>query len=229
MEKNKQEILNKITSVVESLFSDLFSVQKDVDTKKKELQETIAKTSIFFASMDDAQKELAQEKIILNRKSNDLEKEMQSFNIEKAKHEKKVLADLELTKQEISKRDVLKKEISELTAQIDSLKTKEEIGKAVLLDIQNKQEEINSLNKEIDSLKKERDDFFTSFVKEKNTSTKELNDIKENISLEKSIVLPKLKEVEEKEALLKEKENSLNTVIDRYQKLYAEKGAGFRI
>lgn len=229
MEKNKQEILNKITSAVESLFSDLFSVQKDVDTKKKELQETIAKTSIFFSSMDDAQKELAQEKIILNRKSNDLEKEIQSFNIEKAKHEKKVLADLELTKQEISKRDVLKKEISELTAQIDSLKTKEEIGKAVLLDIQNKQEEVNSLHKEIDSLKKERDDFFTSFVKEKNTSTKELNDIKENISLEKSIVLPKLKEVEDREALLKEKENSLKTVIDRYQKLYAEKGAGFRI
>ena len=225
IEQTKQTIVSIMSSNIDSLFKELDIVLKSIEEGESKL----VSLSLDYTNLENE----------INESKNNIQLEINKLNRNKAEH----IEDVNNFKIQVDKFEKRKNEFENNINSYTKIKDK------LVSDIDLLNKELKSLDtkikakivlaNELDVVKKELSDKNSSLkdiiekveaLKTEKTKLKqELDKINKDIEEKRNIVLPTIEELKEREKILSIKESDLQIIIDRYKKLYAEKGSGFNI
>jgi chromosome segregation ATPase len=229
MENLKEKISRLVMGYIQNIFSELDELESCIKEKKDTLhsltveadelaiknKELRHENSDFLNNLRIEKDRLQSEKDLLNSKSAEIDVKIKVADkaLNAIKESRDVLAkEIESLQEQkngfgkfIEERDNLMSELNSLGKQIEyKLNEIKQANLAVEQVEKEKKAEIDKLEEEIKKLQKERDDAVKN-------------------------ILPKINELNERERILREREDAMNVVIERYKRLYGEKGAGFKV
>ena len=225
IEQTKQTIVSIMSSNIDNLFKELDAIIKSIEEGESKL----VSLSIDYTNL---QNEISESK-------NNIQIDINKLNQNKAEHAEDVenfknqVEKFERRKSEfennlsshIKSKDKLINEIDTLNKEVKSLNVKIKAKEVLVNELESVKEELKQNNEVLKNIK----DDIENIKLEKNKLLKDLDLINKDIEDRRKIVLPTIEELKSKEKLLLIKENDLQIIIDRYKKLYGEKGSGFNI
>jgi len=229
MNKNKTEIIKAIGKCIEDTFNELDEVNEEISSEKKKL----VAITVEYANINNA---ILEQKRSIEKETSELKREKDSFAEEKAEfniavsrnNERKASLENELA-EKVKSRDIAKKEIDSLSEKLQSLSIQVKAKQTLT-------EELESISRLVvektDELKRVSGEYSDKVNKYEGTIAyvkNELEEITNEIEKKKNIVLPTIEALNKREKDLADKENNLNIIIERYKKLYSDKGVGFRV
>lgn len=222
---NKQQLQN----IFNKLIDEAFVALADVENKTKEQNEKLVSLTSEYVSLQDiiskAKKDILDERKnieaaqrIHDDKVLDFSNEVNKFNKSKEMWESqatqlisqkgKLITDIRLMEEGLATLALKEKSKSIINEELTSLNIQLKDKKSELLDVSNKYSSLESSIREAQS---------------------RFEDINYELEKQKAIILPSVSSVNEREKLVAKREGDLQIIIDRYKKLYADKGVGFSI
>lgn len=222
---DKQQLQN----IFNKLLDEAFIALAEVTNKTKEQSEKLVSLTSEYISLQDT---------IYKAKKNIVD-EKRSLEIHKIAHDDKVINfNNQVNKFNKSKKDYeddFVKNASQRNKILDDINTLEEVLTSLDLKIKSKSiinEELTSLNNQLKEKKSELIGLGNEYSSLQSSIKKlqfELQDMNKEIEKQKSIVLPTISSLNEREKLVAKREGDLQVIIDRYKKLYSDKGVGFKV
>lgn len=229
---NKEKIQQTKQTIVSIMSSNIDGVFKELDTVIKSIEEGESKLVSLSLDYTNLENEISEIR-------SNIQLEMNKLNRNKAEH----LEDVNNFKSQVDK---FEKRKSEFENNLNSyIKTKDKLTSDIdllnkeLKSLETKIKAKTVLANELDAVKKELSDKNCSLKEvlekievlktDKIKLTQELDKINKEIEEKRKIVLPTIEDLKEREKAILVKESDLKIIIDRYKKLYGEKGSGFNI
>lgn len=221
----KQRILKQLTNGVDVLFSSideakikLSNIEKSIVSTGQELLEVNSEVTLLRKEKNLIAKQISVENSSIQKEKNEL------VSLRKDTKDNVQRANKELTTIE-NQIKTFKQTKIELEKEIRSTESIKKLSVSLERNLNNLAKEIKEKNKELKSIATQEE----SFVKSIKDKQRELSSIEEVILAREKETLPKVEELNDREERIKEKEQALVVVENRYRKLYADKGARFKV
>lgn len=229
METNRTNILQIIKKCIDDTFNELDYVKNMTSAEEKKL----ISLTLEYANV---QKEISDSKKEINLELNNLERDKQLFKLENDNfknevtkfNEKKSKIEIDL-QDKINTRKRIGEEIEVLSKKLESLNVKIQAKETLTSELESISRLVSEKRKEFKELQVLCDEKIKSTAKTQTEAEKLLKSINEDIEQRRKAVLPTINMLEEREKKVKEREDNINIIIERYKKLYADKGVGFRV
>lgn len=227
--KTKKETIEMIVALTESVFSEINSVASGIETKKRELFDVTVKYTELNKKIESLEDSLRERENKLKEKESIIEQELAKIRQISEKTEYDRMNANEEINEKVAQRDLIMKEIDSLKKEKESISFLSDAKKILEDEIEILKLQIVKTRSNIESDEKEASEHLKKIIVEIEEKRKELSGIDSEIEKKKKETLPKIQDIEKREAELKKKEESMATVIKRYERLYADKGVSFKI
>ena len=227
--KLKEELLNAVSTTIDSVLKELSIIDNEISKKKEELIKISSEYSNVFTETEKAKEEIVSREIKLNSdivRFEDMERNLNQKIDSFEKHLNEV--ELEL-KEKVKSRDSIVLETKQLQDKLDKMSALSITKSTIIKEIDEQKNQLSSLQKEIEDTKNEQDSLIKDLESKKALLVKELSSIEKDIKQKQDVIFPQLNALTERESTLNKKEADLKIVEERYRRLYADAGASFKL
>lgn len=229
MDELKQTLIDQFGKATNTAFTNLADVLEKTSKAQAELDRITSEHAAFVAGQSVISKSNTDQSNALNRRSAKITEE--ELNLENKKSATKT--ELETIAKEVSSQLSLREKITSEIAVLESEKGNKEL---IVLAIKALESELDKVTKivtekknELNKVSLEVTDYMKAFDMDKKVKEKELAEIKEKIETDRSVILPTIESLNIEKRVLEEKRKALLIIEERYKKLYASVGAGFKV
>lgn len=227
--KIKTSTITDLSQVFEKAQKQYDEVNIEIERAQKQLAELTNQYVTISKDIEVDKEKLVAENRKLNNARNILENDTANFQSDKNAFEAKKLSINAQVDTLTKTRDQLKSEIDSIKAEIESSKTLTGIKATLLSEIEELNNTIAMKRDAIALAEKSQSSILKEFETNKSLISAEIEAVKKAVDEQKSIVLPKLNEIEDREKAVAKREADVEIIVNRYKKLYADQGAGFTI
>jgi len=203
-----EEETSKVKSELSQASSRLIAVTAEANRIKAEAQDQLRQAENEMRKIDVARSELGAESDSFYQLKDKLSKEISENRDTIARQEEKIT----YLKNEVKSMELLRVAKESLETELNELNAK-----------------VTSASKDLSAQEAEHLVALNATLKELEAAKKELAGTRANNEKELNLILPRIEELNEREKQVKIKEEGLKTIEDRYKRLYAEKGANFKL
>lgn len=225
----KQNITQTLIKNIDETFDSLQGVLDDIQSGKDKLANITLEYVKVSSDIEKINKESDEKRLSLSKDINQFENYKQEFEISKKKFEQYKLETENDFVNKITSRDNLLKEIELLEKKLTNLNDKIKASSVLSDKVDSLTKEITEKNTELDKINVAIDTSIITLEKQKVDSKKELDIARDELEKVKKIVLPTIEQLNEREKKIAIKEESLKIIEERYKRLYADKGVGFKV
>jgi chromosome segregation ATPase len=229
METNKEKILQSVNKYINETFKELDVVKDKISLEDKKLISLTLEYVTLSKEISDSRRQLDIDFSNLKRSEALFETEKDNFKNEVIKfnqNKSRIESDLQ---NKLLARTRLESEIQTLSSKLQSLDFQIKAKETITSELENTGKLISEKSKELLELQDIFEELQKSISRTKLEAEKQLKVINIDIEKRQGIVFPTINALEEREKKVKEREDNINIIIERYKKLYADKGAGFRV
>lgn len=229
IEQTKEKVLDKIHLALEEYSNVLLSLRSEIKVISDKVEEEKGEYNKYLKLNEELNDRILNGERDLKNRISRFEDEVEKFNNKvKGFDKKKQLIESKI-KENVEYKKEIENEIKEHIKNRDSLSIFTNQKDSLIAEIDYLKQIIDENVDILNDVKAKKTVVEGEIKKIKNEAVKELDKVKKEISKAIKDAAPKINNLEKREKDVATREKSVNTVIERYKRLYEDKGAGFRV